>query len=86
MAKYIQCDNCGDKIMFGDFIYEYDSCYAYCSSRCFAENFAAYRQLNLQLAKELDAEIFDTEDTRKREILEQIAALQKELESITTQN
>lgn len=86
MAKYIKCDNCDGKIMFGDFMYVYDGCYAFCSARCFADYFAVQDQLNNRLATELEMEIYDTEDVRKRELELQISALQKELEILTVQN
>lgn len=92
MVKYIKCDNCGKKIMFGEVALTSDYYGAFCSDECFADAYANAFTVNAESVMDLDGEVYDDE-ARKEEIRKEmeehkqaIEKLLKEFELLTTQN
>lgn len=82
MAKYIECDGCGKRIEFGATVYQYGGyCGVYCSPECFTDSYANISILDDDLAENCDCTVYDDE-TRRREIEEQIEKHQLEIESL----
>ena len=46
MKQYVECDNCGSKIYFGDSFYEFNGrCGVYCCAECFVVACGACKEL-----------------------------------------
>ena len=98
MAKYIKCDCCGKKIMFGDFALTMNYCGVYCSDKCFTDEFAKAVVASEELAKDCDCKIYDDVQDVERQIIvdemnkrteeykAEMQRLQQELEALTAQN
>lgn len=88
MAKYIKCSGCGRKIPFGQLICmerDDDSGDAYCGPQCLVNSYGGMLRLTEDQADYWDFKVYD-DDKRKKEIEEQMAKLQRELELLTAQN
>ena len=82
MAKYIECDCCGKRIEFGAEVYQYEGrAGLYCSTECFFDTYGNIYTLTDELAYYCCCTVFDDE-TRQREILEQIEKHKLEIESL----
>lgn len=78
MAKYIKCDGCGNKIKFGETVYNYDGrCAVYCSAECFADSYGTELVLNEYVVDNCCCKVYD--DTSIRELKESIKRAQLEL-------
>lgn len=82
MAKYIECDCCGKRIEFGAKVHQYEGrAGLYCSTECFLDTYGMTYILTDELAYDCCCTVFDDE-TRQREILEQIEKHKLEIESL----
>lgn len=72
MAKYIKCDNCGNRIYFGDELYKFGG-YAglFCSAECFSDAYGEVQELDYELANDCYHTVYDDEEevSIKQEIL-----------------
>ena len=93
MARYIKCDCCGKKIMFGDEIYKFAGhAGLYCSGECFADSYGEVQELDKELADDCYHTIYD-DDARREEIRKEMEEhrmamekLYEELQTLTVQN
>ena len=83
MAKYVRCANCGKKIHFGETIClaNDEMSDAYCNADCYVNDYGGFITLDAQQANYWGFHVYD-DDKRKKEIEEQMAKLQKELETL----
>lgn len=72
MAKYIKCDCCGKKIMFGEYAYHYEYDSVYCSGECYASAVGYYGEVNEDFVYSCDCIVYDDEA--------RIAEIRKEME------
>lgn len=93
MARYIKCDCCGKKIMFGDEVYKFSGrAGLYCSGECFADSYGEVQELDKELADDCYHTVYDDEariTEIRKEMEEHRMAMEElfiELESLTTQN
>lgn len=63
MAKYIKCDCCGKRILFGEEIYQFRG-YAglYCSGECFADAYGEVQEVDETLADDCYHKVYDDEE------------------------
>ena len=93
MAKYTKCDNCGERINYGDDVYtDNDSIGIYCSERCYCNHTLYKERFTEDLAYDNNWPLWD-DDERKEEIKKEmemhkqaIEELLKEFERLTAQN
>lgn len=85
--KYVRCSHCGKKVYFGDFVTvseDEDSSDVYCSSTCYVQSYGGRFMLTEDQANYFNFKVYD-DSKRKREIEEQMAKLQRELELLNAQ-
>ena len=93
MAKYVVCDYCGKKILFGEDVYtDSDAQGVYCSEHCYCENNAYMENVDEIVAAQNNWYVYD-DDARiaeiRREMEDHRMAMEKlftELQALTTQN
>lgn len=86
MAKYIKCDYCGKRINFCETIWtDCNAEIACCSTECYANATGYNCKLDDEFVDNCCCNVYDDEK-RIAEIKEQIAALEEELATLTTQN
>ena len=93
MARYIKCDCCGKKIMFGEEVYKFHG-YAdlFCSAECLSDSYGEVQELDKELADDCYHTIYD-DDVRREEIRKEMEEhrmamekLYEELQTLTVQN
>lgn len=92
MAKYIRCNNCGEKIMFGAFAYHYEYDAVYCCEECYCSATANGGIVDDKFANACDCQVYD-DDARvaeiRKEMEEHRMAMEKlyeEMQRLTAQN
>jgi hypothetical protein len=58
MAKYIKCDWCGKKIMFGERAYHKDFCGVFCSEECFFEDCGSQSEVDEDFIIKSDKQVY----------------------------
>lgn len=84
-GKYIKCDCCGERIYFGDTIWNFGGyCGTYCSAECFACVYGEESELTKEHAEDCMCKIYDDDEIAKRkaEIKLEMQKLQNELLSL----
>ena len=85
MAKYVKCSHCNRKIQFGQFVCmdDDDTNNVYCSPQCYVKSYGGIFKLTEDQADYWGFKVYD-DSKRKKEIEEQMAKLQRELELLNT--
>ena len=79
MAKYIKCDCCGKRIMFGEDVYRMSGYSGlYCSADCYVDSYGEVQELDSKLAEDCYHTVYD--DERKEEIIKELAEHQNAIE------